>query len=374
MKPYRIKKRGNIFYVKLQAWKDFRSLNKITGKIITTKGEAQKYAAQLFKADAMSTIPTFQEYANNFFIWNKCKWIKRQHAKKKSFSEAVAKMRRAHLLNYIFPKWGNIHVNQLNAVDIENWLIELELSGQTKNHILYSFKIIMKEIYRERIINYNPLATVEAVTIKAKKRDTLTLDEIKKLFPVLDSELLEIWENYYWASAFFTLLTTGMRIGELRALLWKDINWQAGAIEINKAVKANNEVGKTKNQETRAVFIPQRALNYLLSWKDRSLFNQNDCLIFFGELPDKTMGRKSFNKHFNKGLNNAEIDKRDGLVVHSLRHTYNTRMRKLLPEAMLRFQVGHKTEKMTNNYDNNSAIERLLAFQNERQAIDKAWN
>ena len=78
----------------------------------------------------------------------------------------------------------------MNRVEIENWLIALtnhktkaKLSNQTKNHILYTFRIILKEAERERIVPFNCLATVEALANSAKERGVFSKDELGKLFP-----------------------------------------------------------------------------------------------------------------------------------------------------------------------------------------------
>lgn len=100
---------------------------------------------------------------------------------------------------YILPKFGNRVLSSPNRIEIENWLIDLtkstskekvqkntpkvQSSNQTKNHILYTFRIVLREAEREALIPYNCLATVESLTVNAKPRDIFTKDELTKLFP-----------------------------------------------------------------------------------------------------------------------------------------------------------------------------------------------
>ena len=105
-------------------------------------------------------------------------YIKRQLAKGKRFSKTNATLRRDHLNNYILPKFGNRTLTSLNRVEIENWLVALkgiktgeQLSNQTKNHILYAFRTILREAEQEGIIPYNCLSIVEPLAVQPKTRD-----------------------------------------------------------------------------------------------------------------------------------------------------------------------------------------------------------
>jgi hypothetical protein len=82
-------------------------------------------------------------------------------AKKRPLSKAVAANRRAHLNNYLFPRFGDDELCNITAVEIEDWLVSLPLANQTRNHILYSLSIVLQEAKREGIISSNPVEDVE---------------------------------------------------------------------------------------------------------------------------------------------------------------------------------------------------------------------
>ena len=179
-----------------------RRISKTTGKI--KKYEAERYIKDFFKEDKVYDI-RLKEYAKEFFLWNKCLWIKRQHAKGRSFTEAVAKSRRGHLENYIFPKFGDKFISLIKRIHIEKWLISLDLSNQTKNHILYSFRIVLREAVLEGLISHNPLEQIEAMGCDRKKRDPFTLEELGLLFPKNQNNLLKIWKTVKHAACFIVL-------------------------------------------------------------------------------------------------------------------------------------------------------------------------
>ena len=71
-----------------------------TGKRVTqSSGEdtitrARDWADRNIKDDTARS-PTLEVYAKDFFKWDVCPWIKRQHAKKRAFGEHQAQTRRA---------------------------------------------------------------------------------------------------------------------------------------------------------------------------------------------------------------------------------------------------------------------------------------
>jgi len=93
-------------------------------------------------------------------------------------------MRRAQLNRYVLPEFGHKCLDELNAVEFENWLVSLPLSNSTKNHLRYTLGIILREAKREGFIKSNPLDDVEPMGQDFEKRDTLTAEELDKLFPV----------------------------------------------------------------------------------------------------------------------------------------------------------------------------------------------
>jgi len=375
MKEYILFKRGKYWYYRLAGKKTFISCKSLhpDKKNVTNKYLADRLVIEYIEKGKLDKV-TLKEYTQNFFVWEECKWIKRQHAKDRSFSKSMASVRRAHLKNHILPRFGEEYMDKLQASYIEDWFIELPISNQTKNHIFYTFNIVMREAKRDRTISVNPLDMIEPFKINFKKRDILSASELKKLFPSDNNQMLGLWQEWYWSAFFYLLLTSGIRSGEARALLWGDIDWDTSALLLTKAVKADKSIGSTKSRETRAVFLPDRTLDLLNIWRDHTPYPNSKHLIFYGNSEKNPIYRRITNKKFEQALERAGVNKEGrNIVVHSLRHTYNTVMRKVLPEAMLRFQLGHKNQKMTERYDGSKPLERLKQFLPERQLIKKAW-
>jgi len=320
------------------------------------------------------------EYTKTFFVWDECLYIKRQLAKGKRFSKTNATLRRDHLVNYILPKFGHRLLSTLNRVEIENWLVALKsiktgkpLSNQTKNHILFAFRTILREAEREGIIPYNCLATVESLAVHPVQRDVFTQAELKKLFPRDLEALKKIWKEEEYAYFFFILATTGLRRGECRALKWKHIiiNTQRNGLLIEESIKNDNTTGTTKTGKDRVVVLNQRGELMLDHWKAITPFNDLEDLIFFGRTGSRPIMGKTLQNRFQKALVKADI-KSEGrnLVIHSFRHTYNTLLRNVLPLEILQETTGHSSESMTERYNHPSLKDSYSRILEHEDAFD----
>ena len=367
MNQFQLWKRGKYFYFRLQGEKTFHS----TGQ--TSKMRAIDKIYVLLRDGAKNEIKLV-DYAKDFFIWEKCSWIKRQHAKGRPFSKPVADHRRAHLIRYLFPGFGNRYIQDIKGTDIEKWLIDLPLANQTKNHILYTTNIILKEAKRERLIAINPLDDVEPMARDFKERSVFKLSELDILFPVDKKNLLNIWSTPEWSTLFLLLATTGIRSGEVRALQWRHVIWNPGGILILCTIKEDGTIGEPKSKEKRGIIVPYKVMEVLKWWYSITPYNNHEDLLFFGEKRDKSFVRKSLNNRLKAALEKVGIETKDrNLVVHSFRHTYNTLMRNVLPENLLREFTGHRSIKMTDQYDHPSLESRLETLEKSRDLIESIW-
>ncbi len=222
-----------------------------------------------FFSKPMGAHIPFGRYAESYFIWGECEWIKRQHTKGKSFSEAVARMRRGHLKNYILPRFKDTRLSSMNALDIEKWLVSIPKSNQTRKHILASLRPILRDAERQGLIPFNPAEKVEALPQNGKARDTFATDELHKLFPPDTDKLVTVWGSHKYAAAFLMLASTGLRSGELRALRWEDINLTGSYVTVSHAIKSDELDGPTKTGATRVVLLPERTTTILGLYHDR---------------------------------------------------------------------------------------------------------
>jgi len=359
-----------VYYVRFYDPRTGKRVALSTGE--STKGRAREFAERLLAEGAVRD-PRLEDFARDFFKWESCAWIARQHAKGRPFGRYQARTRRAHLDNYILPQFGKRRLSELSRPGIEIWLIGLPLSNQSKNHILYTFRIVLREAKNERLLKDNPLQEAEPFSRSHRSRDAFTLVELRMLFPKAKTKLLVIWKTEKYAALFMTLATTGIRSGEVRALQWQHL-LPGGWLLIERACKMDKTIGTTKTGEERVVALPRRTVEVLEWWRRQSPFTAEDHLMFFGMNAVTPLNVETVTHFLPGALQRAgvQITGRN-LVVHSLRHTYNTIMRQVLPEEILRKLTGHKTPEMTQHYDHPGVQDRIGKLEGSRALIENVW-
>lgn len=188
-----------------------------------------------------------------------------------------------------------------------------------------------------------------------------------KVHPLTKNEQLQFIETCkgHRLEALFNLaLDTGMRQGELLALLWGDIDFDSKEISINKTVnfvridekkKRVKDIStpKTKNS-VRVIPLPERTKDILLTHKVR----QRERLIRFGKTQevDTPVFSTSVGTYFERQAILKIIKpiyKKAGIAgknFHDLRHTYATRLFELGEQPKtVQMLLGHSDVSTTLN-------------------------
>jgi integrase len=224
-----------------------------------------------------------------------------------------------------------------------------------------------------------------------RRQDVLSSEELIALFPYDERTLIDIWKRpedkrkerdgnlaLIFGTLFCVTVSAGLRSGEIRALHREQVSIPNSGLLIDRAVDDQGEIGSLKkataeDNRGRAVIIPEVTLRMLERWLGRA----PECPEYPGlvfSYHGKPIANYYILDRFRYGLQNAGIDyETRRLTVHCLRYTYNTRMRTLLSEQVLREFVGHRSVAMTNHYDNPILAERLIAYQNVRPSVEQFW-
>jgi integrase len=143
------------------------------------------------------------------------------------------------------------------------------------------------------------------------------------------------------------------------------------------------EIGPVSEQKggAKIVLLPPRVHDELKAWQEASLWRKPTDMIFPGAargipvsaatithaLPSTILMLNAAAK--KEGLPAAIETKGRNLVVHSFRHTYVSRLRRLVPEGVLRSLTGHHSEAMTNRYDHPDVRELVAELEPAREAV-----
>ena len=351
------------------------------GKPCLLKRDAEAYISSLKDEQESPKEITFNEYCEGFYDENS-RILKKKYAWGIKYQPATIKIKRLFLSKFL-DYFGNVFVEKLKPGDVENWLIDLDLSNSAKNIIISVIEEIESELYSDQMIQY-------PIHIRKFRRDTkekgiLTIAEIKMLWPDNYDSLIDVWRTkffqkekdvYSFAAMIYTILSTGMRSSEIRALQWNQFV-RRDAILINAMIDSNNErvnrlkKWNEKNKKWRVTILPDKTVKMLDIMR---LDNHSESDYVFTHNGERVTD-KFLRRHFQNVLRKNRIDwAARNIAIHSLRFTYNTLMRGEISGEDLRLMVGHASAKMTDYYDKSKALDHLDALLENKQTLNSVFN
>ena len=241
-----------------------------------------------------------------------------------------------------------------------------ELSCVSVNMCLIVLNMMFDYAVDFELLQANPCERVRSVPSKTKK----------KVFAFSIEEQIKI-ENYIeniHNDEYFGIildLYTGLRIGELLALEWDDIDFDNGLMYINKTVYTTlNEDGewetvtdtpksKTSNRE---IPLPDWIIKRLKKIKENSkgkyVVSRNDGSVISAKL---------YRWRYNQMLEKLKIEHHH---FHSLRHTFATRaLENGMDIRTLADILGHSNANITLNVYAHSMIEHKRQMMNNMQRV-----
>jgi integrase len=269
-------------------------------------------------------------------------------------------------LNSFNAEFGNVVVNQLKPVELENYQAKNKAVGYADAYIdqqISVAKTMVNKAFDNDLISGDILRVFKKVKKLLKRngnaRKTVIasdkFEEVMKKAPQHTRSIL--------ATAFYT----GMRRGEILNLTWDKVDLKNRVIRL--------ESTDTKDREPRRVPICN-VLYEILRNIPRAIHDSHVFLYRGKPIRDLRAALKRALK--DAGLQYGRSSK-DGLVFHDLRHTFNTNMRKAgIPESVIMEITGHSTREMFLRYDTvdetdtRNAVDRFEGYlKNVDQNVDQ---
>lgn len=244
---------------------------------------------------------------------------KKQYVKKSTFSAYVLLTE-----NHLLPAFGDKY--EVSEADVQQFVLrklESGLSQKTIKDILIVLKMILKFGAKNKWISYEPF-DIQYPTVRENKNiEVLSRTHQKKIMNYIQ-------EHFTFRNlGVLICLSSGMRIGEICALTWEDIDTDNGVIHIRKTIQRIYvieggtrrtelllDTPKTKNS-IREIPMSKDLLRMLKPFK--KIVNANFFVLTNDEKPTEPRTYRSFYKNLLKQLDIPEIK------FHGLRHSFATR-------------------------------------------------
>ncbi len=254
-------------------------------------------------------------------------WIKSQAFLKPTTKRVYI----SHIENQIIPCIGKIPLKRLSAEVLQNFINELELSAATIKTV---FSILKSALSAAEDKGY--IINIWG-KVKVPKKNTdivrvLTESEQRRLENVLNiNEDIGIWVCLY----------TGLRIGEMCALKWENIDFEASVLTVagtQARTEKGIEITSPKSESSkRKIPIPLFLLDKL-----RLMPRTSEYVLSKNH---KAYDIRTYRRHFKRVLKAAELP---DIRYHSLRHTFATRALEVgMDYKTLSEILGHSTVAIT---------------------------
>lgn len=148
------------------------------------------------------------------------------------------------------------------------------------------------------------------------------------------------------AALFIVAAQTGLRQGEIRALLWKDVDFNAQSVTVSRAI-SGGEVESTKSRKMRTVGLTLDAAKCLESLSRRERYAGPDDLVFCGSMGGALDGN-AITRRFKNAQGKAGVSYRR---FHALRHTFCSQLvAKGFDVVEVKTLAGHASIQTTERY------------------------
>ena len=247
-----------------------------------------------------------------------------------------------YLRLYIRPGLGHIPLNRLTAKDMQRFFAWLKTGGRADRsdgetgladsqlrNIHSLCRRALEQAVSENLIPRNPASGCKLPPARKGEMNVLSRESMQKL-------LIQAKEEKYY-ELFLLEFATGLRLGELTALQWEDLNLTTGELRISKqAVVIGSELVITEPKTKAAVrtlLLPPKVLEVFREYRKR---NVSRWLFPSPKKEDSPLLPSVVRQRLHRPLDHAGCER---VRFHDLRHPYVKHTTKIFSLRLMDFQA-----------------------------------
>lgn len=240
---------------------------------------------------------------------------------------------------------AEIPLSEITTDRIDAWrerLIDEEsLSPRSIQKAMVLLNGIFKRAKRKGWVAANPVEEAEKVVVRVSGDfRVLSVEDLEACIRAMPDETM--------ATVVRTAATAGLRVGELRALRWRDVDFAHRKVQVRWNYVAN-ERKRPKSSYVRSVPMADQLARALERLSRRDFCTAPDDLVFttpFAEPLSDHMIRQAFYAGLEAaGLGDLRRSKADTgeapMIFHDLRHTFGTLAVQRFPLTDVKTFMGH---------------------------------
>lgn len=338
-------KRGVVWYAKFRL-PDGRQQKKRLGLAWTektappdgyfTKGKAQAHLDELLRQTRDGSLPGLVQTGKTFSNAAD-EWL--------AYSENVRDCKPSTMRDYrnmarvLVREFGSRKIETITTQDIDLWISGYGGSNRTRQKYLVCLGSIFKRAMKVYGLPRNPADLVERPRVRrAAKIDVLRPEEVLALVRAAESD--------QDAAIFHTAAFAGLRMGELLALRWRDVDFTRRTIHVRENW-TQGETTTPKGGTERAVPMAEEVAERLARLGQREHFVADDDLVFC-TARGQHVGYKSLKERYRAALRAANL--REDFRFHNLRHTFGSTVIRHADSREVMEWMGHADLTTTRRY------------------------
>ncbi len=212
---------------------------------------------------------------------------------------------------HVLPTLGGARLSRIQRRDVQGLADELLASGadpSTIRNALKPLQVIYRRAIEDGDLALNPCERLRLPAARGRRERIASPTEAVALIAALRPE-----DRALWGCAFYA----GLRRGELRALLWDDIDLAGGLIRVERSMSGHGEIGQPKSRAGRRGVPIVAALRDLLI--EHKLVMKRATGLVFGSSATQPFTPTAVRKRALTAWRRAGLDP---IGLHECRHTF----------------------------------------------------
>jgi integrase len=350
------------------------SLDREAGKHLESKSDAEIVAARIRvaiddgkfrQADPVpvaesitASIDTLETYARG--------WLRTAALNLKA---STVRFYTDNLENHVFPQFGPRPITEVSRKDCRELIATVRAKGlklATVRGIARTVSAVLSQAVEDEHLPANPALRLGKYLRRGDEPkpqiDPFTRDEAAHVVAVAAQQFPE------WHPWLLTGLRTGLRLGELLALQWADIDWHGGYIHVRQNL-VGGKLTTPKNHQCRRVDLSRQLRGTLRLLRRRTSvewmkIGRPRPAWVFSSVVGTPLDESNVRKAYSRILERAELRHRR---IHDLRHTFASLLIQQGESLVyVKEQMGHASIQITVDIyghlvpgGNRAAVDRL---------------
>jgi integrase len=280
----------------------------------------------------------------------------------------------SYLRVHLVPFFGRRLLEQISPEDVEAFIAAKWQEGKAVKSIL-NYVGLLNTLFAHGMkrgwCSSNPVRSIDK---PRDRRDPeirfLNQQELEALLDATPDDLLGAVERVLYLAAAMT----GLRRGELLALRWGDVDWDAGVIRVRRTYTRGQFATPKTRRSSRAVPLADRLRDELRRHERRSHYQSELDLVFCHPRSGCVLDPSRLRRRFQDAARRAGLRP---VRFHDLRHTFGTRMAAAgAPLRAIQEWLGHSDYRTTSIYADyapdvtQGAVWAARAFPGRDESVD----